>query len=63
MEDFTKVVSIPHPFDHKEKRSIAFFSKSVEDQNIALESGATIAGGSELIKNFQASNLHNGVQY
>jgi ribosomal protein L1 len=53
LDEFTRIVSVPHPFDTDDARSVLVFCKSAELQNSALKAGATIAGDIELIKNVQ----------
>jgi hypothetical protein len=53
LDEFTRIVSIPHPFDTDNARSILVFCKSTELQSSALKAGATVAGDIELIKNVQ----------
>jgi ribosomal protein L1 len=56
LDAFTRIVSVPHPFDTGSARSVLVFCKSTELQKSALEAGATVAGGTELIKNVQVIN-------
>ncbi|TMS38190.1 hypothetical protein L596_004966 [Steinernema carpocapsae] len=44
------IVPIPVPFKHNEKRTIMAFAKTVENQEIALEAGAEVALGVDIIK-------------
>jgi large subunit ribosomal protein L1 len=53
LDEFTRIVSVPHPFQTDSARSVLVFCKSAELQRSALEAGATIAGATELIKNVQ----------
>ncbi|XP_071442972.1 large ribosomal subunit protein uL1m [Hetaerina americana] len=53
VEKFTRMVAIPEPFNHGEERKIVAFCKTPELQRVALNTGAVVAGGSELIKSFQ----------
>ncbi|PNF43636.1 hypothetical protein B7P43_G00697 [Cryptotermes secundus] len=57
LDAFTRIVSIPHPFDTGSARSVLVFCKSRELQKSALEAGATVAGDTELIKNVQSGEL------
>ncbi|XP_047001588.1 39S ribosomal protein L1, mitochondrial [Schistocerca americana] len=57
VDNFTRVAGIPHPFEHGEDRSVIVFAKTQEEQKIALEAGATVAGGMELITDIQNGNL------
>ena len=57
-DNFPKIVSIPHAFDHNEyRRSIMVFSKENRDCEIAMENGATLVGGLHLIKNIQKGDV------
>lgn len=57
VENFTRVAGIPYPFDHGEDRSVIVFAKTQEEQKMALEAGATLAGGPELITDIQNGNV------
>ncbi|KAG8239526.1 hypothetical protein J437_LFUL019216 [Ladona fulva] len=57
VEKFTRIVGIPCPFNHGETRKIVAFCKSTELQQIALDAGANVSGGSELIKSIQVGDL------
>lgn len=64
MDNFTKLVSIPHKFDHGEERSVVAFTKDADLQLAAKNTGATLAGGVELIKEIQNGNiLMQDIQY
>jgi ribosomal protein L1 len=43
-------VPIPHVFKHREKRAILAFSSSKENQEIALQAGAELSVGPEMVK-------------
>lgn len=45
-----ELVPIPYPFKHNEKRTILAFAQSEENREKALEAGAEIALGPEVIK-------------
>lgn len=47
---FNKIVSVKHKFDHGEERSLLAFCKAEADVTAALDAGATLAGGSDIIK-------------
>jgi len=53
LDEFTQIVSVPHPFRTDSPRSVLVFCKTAELQRSALKAGATVAGASELIKNIQ----------
>lgn len=61
VDNFTRIVSIPYKFDHGEERSIIAFSKTQSAQKDALNAGAHLAGGVDLIKQIQngAVSLQN----
>ncbi|XP_015606366.1 uncharacterized protein LOC107273075 [Cephus cinctus] len=54
---FTRVVSIPHKFDHGEKRTVLAFCKTAELQKLATDAGATAVAGPEDIKEIQMGNM------
>lgn len=45
IDNFTRIVAIPHTFDHGEDRSIAAFVKDPELQLLAKDAGAHLSGG------------------
>lgn len=57
MSDFTRVVAIPHRFDHGEERSILALSKSSEIYDDIRNAGAQLVGGLDLIKSIQSGSL------
>lgn len=61
MDNFTKIVQVPHKFDHGSERNIVVFSKDTEEQRAALAAGASLAGGVELIKQVQNGQLNLAV--
>lgn len=54
IDDFTRIVPISYKFDHGEERSIIAFSKTGECQKEAIDGGAQLAGGVDLIKQIQS---------
>jgi ribosomal protein L1 len=54
VENFNRIAAIPFKFDHGEERTIVAFSKDVAVQKEALDAGAELAGGVELIKQIQS---------
>ncbi|XP_019867391.2 39S ribosomal protein L1, mitochondrial [Aethina tumida] len=58
VDNFTKIVQVPHKFDHGSERNIVVFSKDTEEQRAALAAGASLAGGVELIKQVQNGQLN-----
>ncbi|XP_069688986.1 large ribosomal subunit protein uL1m [Periplaneta americana] len=58
LDSFTRIVSVPHPFNKENARSVLVICKSPELQRSALEAGATVAGDVELIKNIQNGELN-----
>lgn len=61
VDNFTRMVAIPHTFEHGEERLIIAFAKDEKIQKETLENGAQLAGGVDLIKQIQsgAVNLQN----
>lgn len=57
VENFTRIVAVPHKFDHGEERHVIAFCKTVENQKIATDAGAQLSGGAELIKNIQNGQI------
>ncbi|KDR21469.1 uncharacterized protein LOC110827986 [Zootermopsis nevadensis] len=57
LDEFTRTISLPHPFDADKAKSVLVFCKSTELQKKALIAGATVAGDIELIKNVQNGEL------
>jgi ribosomal protein L1 len=53
LDEFTQIVSVPHPFRTDSPRSVLVFCKSADLQRSAMEAGATVVGATELIKNIQ----------
>lgn len=53
VDNFTRVVAVPHTFEHGEERNVLVFTKDKNLQEEARGSGAALAGGPELIKEFQ----------
>ncbi|VDP01071.1 unnamed protein product [Soboliphyme baturini] len=50
LESTSKLILMPHTFHHDQKRTILAFVKNPDLQISALEAGAEIAGGPELVK-------------
>ncbi|EEZ97527.1 mitochondrial ribosomal protein L1 [Tribolium castaneum] len=61
VDDFTRIVPIPFKFEHGEERPIIAFAKTGSAQKEALNAGAQLAGGVDLIKQVQngAVSLQN----
>lgn len=53
MDSFHRIVNIPHPFGNYEDRTVLAFCKTPEQTEEAIEAGADIAGGSEIIHRVQ----------
>ena len=51
-----EIVPVPFPFEHREKRTILAFVADKPGQELAIESGAEIALGADMIK--KVSSLH-----
>ncbi|OXU26714.1 hypothetical protein TSAR_007310, partial [Trichomalopsis sarcophagae] len=58
---FNKIVPVKHNFDHGEERRLLAFCKTEEDVAAALDAGAVLAGGSDIIKLILSGeiSLHN----
>nr|CAH7757949.1 unnamed protein product [Callosobruchus chinensis] len=57
LDNFTRLVGIPHKFDHGEQRTVLAFCKTSEMQQSAMDAGAQLSGGTELIKQIQSGQL------
>ncbi|XP_053681103.1 39S ribosomal protein L1, mitochondrial [Anopheles nili] len=57
VDNFQRMVAIPHRFDHGENRNIIVFAKGQEPLKEATDAGATLVGGVELIKEIQNGDL------
>ncbi|XP_066582507.1 large ribosomal subunit protein uL1m [Prorops nasuta] len=55
---FNRLVSIPHIFDHSDKRSVMVFGKSDSLKKIALDAGADFFGDTGTIKNIQTGDIN-----
>ncbi|XP_011640079.1 39S ribosomal protein L1, mitochondrial [Pogonomyrmex barbatus] len=53
VEAFSRIVCLPHVFDHGQSRKILAFCKTSEMEDVAREAGAHFAGGKQLIKMIQ----------
>lgn len=57
VDNFQRMVAIPHVFNHGENRNIIVFAKGQEQLKEASDAGATLVGGAELIKEIQNGDL------
>ncbi|KAF5300097.1 hypothetical protein FQA39_LY11289 [Lamprigera yunnana] len=57
VDNFTRMLSIPHKFDHGQSRTIIVFTKEPQVQIDVRNAGADLSGGIELIKELQNGNL------
>lgn len=57
MDNFTRIVSIPHKFDQEQERSILAFTKATETYDDIRNAGAQLVGGVDIIKNIQSGAL------
>lgn len=57
LENFYRIVKIDHSFDQGVDRQIIVFTKNKEGAKEAMAAGASLAGGSELIKDVQNGEL------
>ncbi|XP_018351871.1 PREDICTED: 39S ribosomal protein L1, mitochondrial [Trachymyrmex septentrionalis] len=53
VDSFTRIVCLPHVFDHGQTRKLLVFCKSLEMEEIARNAGADYVGGKQLIKQIQ----------
>lgn len=60
MDSFTRLSLLPHLFPREEERSIMAFCKGSELIKEAMDAGASIAGGSDLIKKIQDGTIKLG---
>lgn len=64
LDNFQKMAMIPHKFDHGEERTILVFAKGQDILTEASEAGATLVGGTEILKDIQNGDLSlNEYQY
>ncbi|XP_044729005.1 50S ribosomal protein L1 [Chrysoperla carnea] len=57
IDNISRICPIPYPFQHGDDRTILVFAKGSELQDEAKKAGATLVGGSELIKDIQNGDL------
>uniref|UniRef100_A0A1Y9IW17 39S ribosomal protein L1, mitochondrial n=1 Tax=Anopheles minimus TaxID=112268 RepID=A0A1Y9IW17_9DIPT len=57
VDNFQRMVAIPHRFEHGENRNIIVFAKGQDPLKEAKDAGATLVGGLELIKEIQNGDL------
>lgn len=57
VEKFTRTAMIPHGFDHGENRAILVFCKSPTEKEAAINAGATLVGGLEIIKDIEKGRI------
>uniref|UniRef100_A0A1Y9HAI6 39S ribosomal protein L1, mitochondrial n=1 Tax=Anopheles farauti TaxID=69004 RepID=A0A1Y9HAI6_9DIPT len=57
VDNFQRMVAIPHRFEHGENRNIIVFAKGQDPLQEAKDAGATLVGGLELIKEIQNGDL------
>ncbi|KAK2588637.1 hypothetical protein KPH14_006404 [Odynerus spinipes] len=57
MGPFTRIVQLPHYFDHGETRNIIAFASSAQMLEEATKAGASLVGGRELIKSIKAGDV------
>ena len=58
IDDFKNIVMVDHPFDHGTERKIIVLAKGAEFHQEAQAAGATLYGGTELIKDVQSGELN-----
>lgn len=57
VDNFQRMVAIPHKFEHGENRNIIVFAKGQDLLKEATDAGAALVGGIELIKEVQNGDL------
>ncbi|KFB43342.1 AGAP001738-PA-like protein [Anopheles sinensis] len=57
VDNFQRMVAVPHRFEHGENRNIIVFAKGQEPLKEAKDAGASLVGGMELIKEIQNGDL------
>ncbi|XP_055642447.1 39S ribosomal protein L1, mitochondrial [Toxorhynchites rutilus septentrionalis] len=57
VDNFQRMVAIPHSFEHGENRNVIVFAKGQEILKEATDAGAALVGGIELIKEIQNGDL------
>ncbi|XP_075224443.1 mitochondrial ribosomal protein L1 [Lycorma delicatula] len=57
VEKFSRTAMIPHGFDHGEDRTIIVFCKSPAEKLAAEEAGATLVGGTEIIRDIEKGRI------
>ncbi|XP_053698079.1 50S ribosomal protein L1 [Sabethes cyaneus] len=57
VDNFQRMVAVPHKFAHTENRNIIAFAKGQDILKEASDAGATLVGGIELIKEIQSGDL------
>ncbi|KAL9891626.1 mitochondrial ribosomal protein L1 [Glossina fuscipes fuscipes] len=57
VDNFQRVVLVPHKYDHGEERRILVFTKGNDEIEKAREAGGTLVGGVELIKDVTEGGL------
>ncbi|XP_077285378.1 mitochondrial ribosomal protein L1 [Arctopsyche grandis] len=57
MDNFFRTALLPHPFQISEDRRILVFCKDLDLQKKVITAGATVAGGTEIIKDIQSGQL------
>ncbi|XP_004926849.1 large ribosomal subunit protein uL1 [Bombyx mori] len=57
MDSFTRLSLLPHPFPREEERTILAFCKGAELIKELQDAGATVAGGTDIIKKIQDGQI------
>ncbi|KAJ8867005.1 hypothetical protein PR048_032867 [Dryococelus australis] len=57
VDNVKRLVQIPHPFNPDDTRSVIAFCKDAQVQKDALQAGAAVVGGSDLIRSIQNGEL------
>lgn len=56
VDSFTRLSLLPNPFPREEERTIMAFCKGAEMVKEVQDAGATIVGGTDLIKKIQVNS-------
>ncbi|RWS16926.1 39S ribosomal protein L1-like protein [Dinothrombium tinctorium] len=57
VSEFSGILMFPHKFEIKTSRRIVAICKTLEQSDIAIQSGASIAGGSDIIRQIKSKKL------
>lgn len=60
VDNFLRMAPIKYKFEHGQERKILVFTKGQESIDAAINAGATLAGGADLVKQIQNGDLNLG---